>query len=82
MGADLAYVRDEARRLHAAPDRPAWSPGFATDLEALAARVPTLDDARVALELQSILALRLGDGHPTVYPIPTESVTIRHLPLG
>jgi hypothetical protein len=80
--ADLAYVLAESRRLHASPARPAFDPAFAAALDALAARVPALDDAAVAIGLQSILATHLADGHTTIYPVTTERVAFPALPLG
>jgi len=59
---DLAYLVEEARRLHADPARPAESPEFARAVAELEARIPELDDDGVVLGMQKLVAL-LGDGH-------------------
>ncbi|MEQ8860384.1 MAG: hypothetical protein RIC56_17225 [Pseudomonadales bacterium] len=71
---DLEFFADEARRLHAAPDRRAWSEAFAAAVAGLAARVPELDDVAVAVELQRIVAGQLADGHSRIRSAPTQRV--------
>lgn len=78
---DLAFFLHEARRLHADPMRPAFAPSFEDEVGALSQRVPELDDMGVAMELQKLIVKRLGDGHSTVYPIPTEHVPFSILPV-
>jgi len=79
--ADLAFFVAEARRLHASPARRVHDPGFPAAVEALAARVPSLDDTAVALELQKIVVTWLADGHSAVFPIPTPRVAFSILPV-
>lgn len=71
---DLDYFVEEAQRLHASPERPAFGEGFLAAVESLAGRVPELDDVAVAMEVQKIVATQLADGHSVVYPLPTERV--------
>ncbi|MCB1685276.1 MAG: tetratricopeptide repeat protein [Pseudomonadales bacterium] len=71
---DLRFFVDEARRLHAAPDRRALSPAFAAAVAALSERVPELDDVAIAVELQRIIAEQLADGHSRIRPAPTARV--------
>jgi tetratricopeptide (TPR) repeat protein len=71
---DLAFLLEEARRLHADPRRPAESPAFAADLEALAGRTRDLDDVAMAMEAQKLLVRHLADGHTVLYPMSTERV--------
>lgn len=78
--ADIALVVATAQRTHAGPTRPAHGPAFTGAADALAARVPTTDDARLAVELQRLLA-RLGDGHSLVYPAPGPRVGFPALPI-
>jgi hypothetical protein len=78
---DLAFFVTEARRMHAAPARPTHDPAFEADVEALAARVPALDDVAVAIELQRLIVKWLADGHSALMPMPTERVPFSILPL-
>ncbi len=78
---DLAFFVAEARRMHASPARPTQDPAFAAAVEALAQRVPDLDDPGVALELQKIIVRWLADGHSALYPIPTPRVPFSILPV-
>jgi tetratricopeptide (TPR) repeat protein len=71
---DLDLFVEEAQRLHADPARPAFGEGFLAAVESLAERVPALDDVAVAMELQTIIATQLGDGHSVLYPLPSERV--------
>lgn len=64
---DLAYLIEEARRLHADPARPAWSARFEALADSIHERIPVLSDAETILELQRLLVL-LDDGHTTTYP--------------
>lgn len=71
---DLDFFREEARRLHAAPERPTAAPDFDRAVDALKARLATLDDLAVALELQKLIVAQLGDGHSVVYPVSSPRV--------
>ncbi|MEZ5332190.1 MAG: hypothetical protein R2991_09105 [Thermoanaerobaculia bacterium] len=71
---DLDYFVEEAQRLHADPARRAFDPAFLAAVETLKRRVPDLDDVAVAMEIQTIVAGHLADGHSALYPIPTERV--------
>lgn len=71
---DLDFFAAEARRLHAAPGRPAFTPAFEAAVEGLKARIDALDDLAVALELQKIVVAHLADGHSVIYPVPTPRV--------
>lgn len=79
---DLAYLVEEARRLHADPDRPAWSPRFEALADSIHDRIPDLSDGEVVLELQRLLVL-LDDGHTTTYPFleNRSGVTFPSLPV-
>lgn len=72
--ADLDFFLAEVRRLHADPDRVAWSDAFADEVERLKEVVPDLTDLEIAIELFGIVA-SLGDGHSVLYPISTETVS-------
>ncbi len=63
---DLAYLVEEARRMHAGPDRPAFAPAFDSAAAALHARIPELSNDRILLELERIV-VQLGDGHSGIY---------------
>lgn len=63
---DIDYLLAEARRLHAAPGRPAYSAAFDSAATSLKARVEALSDDRMVLELAGLLTL-LGDGHSGIY---------------
>ncbi|MDX1577190.1 MAG: hypothetical protein R3266_01850 [Gemmatimonadota bacterium] len=78
--ADLAWLVQEAKRLHAGLDRPAHSAAFDRAAAELDGRIPELDDEAVALELQRLIVL-LGDGHSAVWSVPTERVPFRSLPI-
>ena len=78
---DIDYFADEARRIHPDPERPAWSPAFERDVQALKERLPQLDDVAVAMELQKIVAQHLADGHSVLYPMPTPRLQFGMLPV-
>lgn len=72
---DVAYLVEEAKRMHAHPDRPAFSPAFDSAAAVLHARIPELTDDRVLVELQRLVVL-LGDGHSGLYgPGPDAPLT-------
>lgn len=73
---DLEFFLEEAQRLHADPDRIAYSDAFTDRVLKLAGRVEELDDVAIAMELQRII-VSLGDGHSVLYRwVPTESVAL------
>lgn len=74
---DLDFLLEEARRLHAAPDRPAHSPEFAAALAALEGRTADLDDVAMAMEIQKALVAHLADGHTVLYPMSTPRVDFK-----
>ena len=63
---DLDYLIEEARRMHASPERPAHSAAFDSAAAALRARIAELDNDRMVLELSALITL-LGDGHSGIY---------------
>lgn len=63
---DLDYLVAEARRLHAGPERPAFSSAFDSAVSALRRRIPALSNDEIVIELQRLVAL-LGDGHTGIY---------------
>ena len=62
---DIAFLSDEARRLHASPTREAFSAEFERATKALSDAVPTLSDTQIRVKLQMLLTL-LHDGHTGV----------------
>lgn len=77
---DLDYLVEEIRRLHAAPDRPAFSEEFERTVAEIRSSIPGLDDERIAYELRRLMA-SLGDGHSGIWSVSTERVGFRALPL-
>ncbi len=69
---DIDYLVEEARRMNANPDRPAFAPSFDSAARDLKARVGELTDAQVVMELRRLLVL-LGDGHTGIYGVGTGS---------
>jgi hypothetical protein len=63
---DIDYLVAEAQRMHADPDRPAFSSGFEAAAAALKAAVPELSNDEIVIELQKLTTL-LGDGHSGIY---------------
>lgn len=63
---DLAYFAEEARRLHASPERPAHGPRFAEAVEALHRDVPELTDDQMLCRFMALAAV-LNDGHTAIY---------------
>ncbi len=78
---DLDLFLDEARRLHAAPDRAAHSAEIEQAVETLKGRINELTDEQIAVALQAIM-VGLGDGHSSLIPIPTEKVAFETLPVA
>lgn len=62
---DLAFLTEEARRLHASPRREAFSTEFANAARALSDRIPQLSDGQIRVGMQALLTL-LRDGHTGV----------------
>jgi hypothetical protein len=80
---DIDYLVEEAQRMHAGPDRPAFSDEFLTQAAALKQQIPALSDAQVLGEIMRLLAV-LGDGHTAIYgPGPDTPLDVdgRVLPL-
>jgi len=83
---DIRYFREEVRRLHADPDRPAFSAPFEMAVERLLADVPVLTDQEILYQLMRISAI-LDDGHTGLYssagppPHATVSLDRRTLPV-
>jgi tetratricopeptide (TPR) repeat protein len=65
---DLAYLVEEARRLHAHPDRPAYSAAFDSAAATLHARIPELSNDRILVEIERLM-VRLGDGHTGIFGV-------------
>lgn len=63
---DIDLLVEEAQRLHAHPDRPAFDSEFLDAAEALKRLVEDLDDAEVVDELRRLTAI-LDDGHTVTY---------------
>ena len=59
---DLDFFVAEAKRMHVAPHRPAFSPDFAAAARRLRERVAQLSDVEIYVGLEK-LAVMLGDGH-------------------
>ncbi len=78
---DLDFFLAEARRMHNSPEGPARTREFESAVADLKARVPDLDDPAVAVELQTIVAQRLADGHSHVIPVPTPRLQFGVLPV-
>lgn len=78
---DIDHLVAEARRMHSGPDRPAFSAAFDSAAADLRARVPTLTNDRIVVELGRLMTL-LGDGHTGIYgpgddtPLSFESATL------
>ncbi len=62
---DIAFVAEEARRLHPSPAREAFSEEFERATKALSDAVPSLSDVQIKVKLQALLTL-LHDGHSGV----------------
>jgi tetratricopeptide (TPR) repeat protein len=77
---DLDYLVEEIRRLHAAFERPAFSPEFETAMADIHERIPRLTDDQIANELKR-LVVRLGDGHSAIWSVPTDDVSFAGLPI-
>jgi hypothetical protein len=80
---DLRYLVEEARRMHAAPDRPAYGEEFQSAAQELESAIPELTDAEFFLGAMKLLAI-LNDGHTAIYgPGPDSPLQIngKVLPL-
>ncbi len=78
---DLDLFLAETRRLHAAPDGIAHSTAIEQAIEMLKSKIGTLSDEQIAVELQAII-VRLGDGHSSLLPIPTDKISFETLPVA
>ncbi len=63
---DIDYLVEEAQRMHAGLDRPAFSSRFVEEANALREAIPGLTDAEVLTGLMRLLAI-LSDGHTGIY---------------
>lgn len=77
---DLDFLLGEARRLHASPERIAWSEAWTRRVEELKTRVDARTDEEIALEIQRLL-VALGDGHTVLYPVSTGTVRFASIPV-
>jgi tetratricopeptide (TPR) repeat protein len=76
---DLDYLVSEIRRVHVRFRNEPLPRGFESEVHALRAEIPRLDDAHVMLRLQGLMA-RLGDGHTVLYPFGRR-VTLPSIPI-
>ena len=80
---DIDYLVEEAQRMHAGPNRPAFSDEFLMTAASLKEQIPSLSDAEVLGEMMRLVAI-LGDGHSAIYgPGPDTPLDVdgRALPL-
>ena len=71
---DLDYLIEEAQRMHAGPERPAFSEEFEKLAGFIRSRLATLSDDQVLTHMMRLVAL-LGDGHSAIYrPDPETSL--------
>ncbi len=63
---DLNYLIEEAQRMHAGPDQPAFSERFEIEAQLLRRRLPGLSDDQVRTRMMRLVAV-LGDGHSGIY---------------
>ena len=63
---DIDYLVEEAQRMHAGLDRPAFSSHFVQESQALQKAIPELSDAEVLTGMMRLLAI-LSDGHTGIY---------------
>ncbi len=77
---DLDYLVEEIRRLHAAFERPAFSPAFEATVADIRTRIPRLTDEQIANELKRLVVM-LGDGHSGIWSVPQGEVRFSGLPI-
>jgi len=63
---DVDYLVEEAQRMHASPDRPAFSTRFLDEAKSLRETIPGLDDSDVLAGMLRLMAI-LSDGHTGIY---------------
>ena len=63
---DLNFLLREAQRMHADPERPAFSARFETAAQELHEAIPQLSNDQVLAGMMRLLAI-LNDGHTAVY---------------
>jgi len=63
---DLDFLVEEARRVHADPERPAFSPRFQRRASELRSAIPDLSNDQVLAGMMKLLAI-LNDGHTALY---------------
>jgi len=64
--ADLDFLVEEARRVHADPERPAFSPRFEAQAQELREAIPQLSNDQILTRMMRLLAV-LNDGHTALY---------------
>ena len=80
---DIDYLVEEAQRMHAGLDRPAFSSHFVQEAKALQMAIPELSDAEVLTSVMRLLAI-LSDGHTGIYGADRDTpldITQETLPL-
>ena len=78
---DIEFFVSEARRMHAAPGRPAHGERFRSLADSLKAAASASDDDAMAAGLAR-LAASLGDGHSWIAPVPADSGSPARLRAG
>ena len=78
---DIEYFVSEARRMHAAPGRPAHGERFAGLADSLEAAAASSDDDAMAAGLAR-LAASLGDGHTWIAPVPGDTSSPARIRAG
>ena len=63
---DLDFLVAEARRVHADPERPAFSPRFEAQAKELREAIPQLSNDQILTRMMRLLAV-LNDGHTALY---------------
>ena len=80
---DIDYLVEEAQRMHAGLDRPAFSSRFIAAAKTLHDAIPASTDAEVLVGLMRLLAI-LSDGHRWIYGADTDTpldISLATLPL-
>ena len=80
---DIDYLVEEAQRMHAGLDRPAFSSRFIAAAKTLHDAIPASTDAEVLVGLMRLLAI-LSDGHTGIYgadPDTPLDISLATLPL-
>ncbi len=77
---DLDLLVEEAKRFATGPEPVALTPRFDSAAAALRARVASLGNDQLFVELQRLVAM-LGQGHSLLYPLSTPVVSLKMLPI-